>query len=170
MTLGLLQQYSGVVPCARCPGPFAQRLCHVQPFRSTLNKQQTRRRCTRSWQHSRCQAVSEPQTDSQSEVQIEGIDQNYCDDFVCTSSPAVEQTLRALARDLTRIETWTTGLFSSEVRYKVSTWPAALQEKVCIKYHMRHDDLFRTSSDHLKELLSTSESHIWLVLFVNQKW
>lgn len=29
------------------------------------------------------------ETDAEEEVQIEGIDRNYCDDFVCTSSPQV---------------------------------------------------------------------------------
>ena len=41
-----------------------------------------------------------------------GLTSNYCDDFVCTSSPAVEQNLRALARDLTRLNTWTISLFA----------------------------------------------------------
>lgn len=57
--------------------------------------------------------------DDRSEIQIEGIEQNYCDDFVCTSSPAVEQNLRALARDVVRTSTWTSDLFADEVRYKV---------------------------------------------------
>jgi hypothetical protein len=33
---------------------------------------------------------------------IDGLDMDYCDDFQCTSSPAVEQTVRSLARELTR--------------------------------------------------------------------
>ena len=47
---------------------------------------------------------------------------SYCDDFVCTSSPAVEQTVRALARDLTRLRTWTLSLFAKDVRYQVTCW------------------------------------------------
>lgn len=68
---------------------------------------------------------AETQRDEKSEMQIEGIEQSYCDDFVCTSSPAVEQNLRALARDVVRTSTWTAGLFADEVRYKVTlkhTW------------------------------------------------
>ncbi|DBA76252.1 TPA: hypothetical protein ACH3X1_009972 [Trebouxia sp. C0004] len=65
-----------------------------------------------------CKASTEAQTDDTSEIQIEGIEQNYCDDFVCTSSPAVEQNLRALARDVVRTSTWTSDLFADEVRYK----------------------------------------------------
>ena len=70
-------------------------------------------------QRCRCKASAEAQTDEKNEVQIEGIDQNYCDEFVCTSSPAVERNLRALARDVVRTSTWTTDLFADEVRYKV---------------------------------------------------
>ncbi len=44
---------------------------------------------------------------------------SYCDEFECTSSPAVEQTVRALARDLTRLRTWTLSLFAKDVRYQV---------------------------------------------------
>ena len=44
---------------------------------------------------------------------------SYCDEFECTSSPAVEQTVRALARDLTRLRTWTLSLFAKDVRYRV---------------------------------------------------
>lgn len=33
---------------------------------------------------------------------IEGLDTDYCNDFECTSSPAVEQTVRSLARELQR--------------------------------------------------------------------
>jgi hypothetical protein len=30
------------------------------------------------------------------DMTIDDLDTNYCDDFVCTSSPAVEQTVRSL--------------------------------------------------------------------------
>ncbi|GIL76940.1 hypothetical protein Vretifemale_6486 [Volvox reticuliferus] len=48
---------------------------------------------------------------------IEDLDTNYCDDFVCTSSPAVEQTVRSLARELTRSRYTTTSLFQPNVTY-----------------------------------------------------
>ncbi|KAK9818910.1 hypothetical protein WJX81_001762 [Elliptochloris bilobata] len=57
-------------------------------------------------------------SEEEEDLQIEGIDKNYCDEFVCTSSPAVEQNLRALARDLTRLRTWTLSLFAKDVRYQ----------------------------------------------------
>lgn len=119
MTLGLLKHCPLPVACSQ--RPVARHTNVVQPFCTATGGHKSRRRHYDLRQHFRCQAVSEPQTDSQPEVQIEGIDQTYCDDFVCTSSPAVEQTLRALARDLTRISTWTPSLFSDEVRYKVRT-------------------------------------------------
>jgi hypothetical protein len=44
---------------------------------------------------------------------------SYCDDFVCTSSPAVELTVKALARDIERANgVWTTSLLSKNVEYK----------------------------------------------------
>jgi len=54
---------------------------------------------------------------SQSDQQeIENLDCNYCDDFICTSSPAVETTVRSLANDLTRANgVWTRSLFSNTV-------------------------------------------------------
>lgn len=54
------------------------------------------------------------------EVQLEGIDNNYCDEFICTSSPQVEQNIKALARDLLRLTTYTGSLYTKGVKYKVS--------------------------------------------------
>jgi hypothetical protein len=72
----------------------------------------------------RPQAVLETKQ-AEEDVQIEGLSSNYCDDFVCTSSPAVEQTVRALARDLCR-QSWTASLFTRDVTYSVSR-----QHSVC---------------------------------------
>lgn len=51
-------------------------------------------------------AIKEPPSpsplDSISLRSIDNLDTDYCDDFVCTSSPAIEQTVRSLARELTR--------------------------------------------------------------------
>lgn len=51
---------------------------------------------------------------------IDDLDRDYCDDFQCTSSPAVEQTVRAFARDCTRLK-YTTSLFNKDCTYAVST-------------------------------------------------
>lgn len=59
------------------------------------------------------------QVDAVGDVQIDGVNRDYCDDFVCTSSPLVEQTVKALARDLLRQRTWTSSLFSPSVEYRV---------------------------------------------------
>jgi hypothetical protein len=33
---------------------------------------------------------------------IQGLQEDYCNDFECTSSPAVEMTVRQLAKDITK--------------------------------------------------------------------
>jgi hypothetical protein len=65
--------------------------------------------------------------DEDVEMQIEGLTDDYCDDFVCTSSPAVEQTLRSLAKDLVRRK-WTPVLFARDIKYRVR---AAANTGVC---------------------------------------
>ncbi len=47
------------------------------------------------------------------------LDTNYCDDFECTSSPAVEQTVRSLARELQRGKYSTASLYQAGVTYSV---------------------------------------------------
>ena len=64
-------------------------------------------------------AAEAQQAETDTEVQVEGIDRNYCDEFECTSSPAVERNLRALARDITRVSKWTLGFFARQVQYQV---------------------------------------------------
>ena len=68
-------------------------------------------------QQSQAASSSEAAIDQQD---IDNLNRNYCDDFVCTSSPAVESTVRALARDITRANgVWTRSLFSNQnVEYK----------------------------------------------------
>lgn len=51
------------------------------------------------------------------EMTIEDLDTNYCDDFVCTSSPAIEQTVRSLANDLTKLR-YTNSLFQPDCKYE----------------------------------------------------
>ncbi|PNW75685.1 hypothetical protein CHLRE_12g536800v5 [Chlamydomonas reinhardtii] len=48
---------------------------------------------------------------------IEDLDTDYCDDFVCTSSPAVEQTVRSLARELQRGRYAAATLYQPGVTY-----------------------------------------------------
>lgn len=117
--------------------PLSSRLCgrvpQPQPLRSCANCRNLAN-IVKLQKRSRCRASAEAQTDEKSELQIEGIEQNYCDDFVCTSSPAVERNLRALARDVGRTSTWTTDLFADEVRYKVKfccTHVQAAPEQLC---------------------------------------
>lgn len=57
--------------------------------------------------------------DTELDTDIENLDRNYCDDFVCTSSPSVEQTVRAFAVDLEKAKKWTLSRFAQDVEYKV---------------------------------------------------
>lgn len=50
-------------------------------------------------------------------MDIENLDRDYCDDFVCTSSPAVEQTVKSFARDIQRIK-YTSALFQPDAQYQ----------------------------------------------------
>ncbi len=44
---------------------------------------------------------------------------SYCSDFVCTSSPAVELTVKAVAKDIERGNgVWTTSLLSKNIEYR----------------------------------------------------
>ncbi len=50
---------------------------------------------------------------------VENVDRSYCDDFVCTSSPSVELTVKALAKDIERGNgVWTKSLMAKGVEYK----------------------------------------------------
>ncbi|GMH36576.1 hypothetical protein BSKO_04444 [Bryopsis sp. KO-2023] len=60
------------------------------------------------------------QTETELLTEIEGVERDYCDDFVCTSSPAVEQTVKAFAIDLQRCGGWTTSRFAQGVEYQDS--------------------------------------------------
>jgi len=64
------------------------------------------------------------QIEEEEEMQIEGLRSDFCDDFVCTSSPAVEQTVRSLANDLVR-RSWTFSLFTRDVSYRVCKPPSS---------------------------------------------
>ena len=49
-----------------------------------------------------------------------GLSSAYCDEFVCTSSPAVEASVRQLARDLQRANGKWAGIYTQDVEYSVS--------------------------------------------------
>lgn len=54
---------------------------------------------------------------SVAEQTIEDLDKNYCDDFECTSSPSIEQTVRVLARDTERLR-YSPKLFQADVQFE----------------------------------------------------
>lgn len=49
-------------------------------------------------------------------VKIENLSTSYCDDFVCTTSPAIEQTVRSFARGLELLRL-PPSLFGRDVEY-----------------------------------------------------
>jgi len=54
--------------------------------------------------------------DPTAKVPLQGLDTNYCDNFQCTSSPAIEGSVRAFARDIVRLRT-TASLFNKDIKY-----------------------------------------------------
>lgn len=52
---------------------------------------------------------------------IEDLSEAYCNDFECTSSPAVEQTVRQLAKDITKFK-FNTNFFQPDVTYSDGFW------------------------------------------------
>eukprot|EP00798_Chlamydomonas_sp_ICE-L_P023997 gene23998-9569_t len=55
-------------------------------------------------------------TRAERERAIENLNKQYCDDFECTSSPAVEQSVRSFARDLELLR-YTAGGFDRDCKY-----------------------------------------------------
>jgi hypothetical protein len=51
------------------------------------------------------------------EIVIENLTEDYCDDFVCTSSPAVEQGVRQLANSILQTVSWSRRQCASKVKY-----------------------------------------------------
>jgi hypothetical protein len=84
-----------------------------------LRPLQSRQRRSDASARAYLRSQDEADIDSGKEFQIEGLNRDYCSDFVCTSSPLIEQTVKALARDLIRQTTWTFSLFTPGVRYQV---------------------------------------------------
>ncbi|GAB4818205.1 hypothetical protein N2152v2_005251 [Parachlorella kessleri] len=69
--------------------------------------------------HPRLGALPQATQQSLSTLDVEDLSNDYCDDFVCNSSPAVENTIRAFAKDLQRCNgTWTRSLLARTVEYK----------------------------------------------------
>lgn len=72
------------------------------------------------------------------EMTIQELDENYCDDFVCTSSPAVEQTVRSLAKDITKFK-------ASSVQWRVQRCTDACNMPSC------HVSLTTTCRLHMRD-------------------
>lgn len=68
----------------------------------------------------RAQATEKPKAPGASTV-LENANTDYCNDFECTSSPAVEQTVKSLSLDLQRHcgSRYTASLFVKDVKFTV---------------------------------------------------
>ena len=51
------------------------------------------------------------------DIVIENLTEDFCDDFVCTSSPAVEQSVRQLANNVLQTVSWSRRQCASRVKY-----------------------------------------------------
>ena len=71
----------------------------------------------RSFRREVARSVQEPGSPEPTPREIENLSQDYCDDFVCNSSPAVEQSVRRLARNIERL-IWAKADFAPGARYK----------------------------------------------------
>uniref|UniRef100_A0A383VL89 Uncharacterized protein n=1 Tax=Tetradesmus obliquus TaxID=3088 RepID=A0A383VL89_TETOB len=54
-------------------------------------------------------------------MSIQGLQEDYCNDFECTSSPAVEMTVRQLAKDITKFK-FNTNFFQPDATYSDGFW------------------------------------------------
>jgi hypothetical protein len=54
--------------------------------------------------------------DTGTDIEVQGAFDDFCNNDVCTASPAVEQTVRSLATDITMLR-WSERLFQPEVVY-----------------------------------------------------
>ena len=61
---------------------------------------------------------------------IEGLSKEFCDDFTCSSSPAVENTMRILSRDIQRRGV-TRSLYAPSVQYRVRAQPSMFTIPPC---------------------------------------
>lgn len=73
---------------------------HPNPFRGAAKRSNEQRSVAAG--ASKPEVADKPR--SYADMTIDDLDTDYCNDFVCTSSPAVEQTIRSLARDITRLK------------------------------------------------------------------
>lgn len=109
-TIGALTDYCRVFP-SRKPFRNAGKGSSCKP--ASLNPPARRRR-------RRTSLPAKLESEYELTSEVENVDRNYCDDFVCTSSPAVEQTVKAFAVDIQRCSSWTTSRFMDDVTYKAS--------------------------------------------------
>lgn len=70
--------------------------------------------------HSVVARAAEPQAKKVEEQPIDGLSSDYCDEFMCTSSPSVESSVRTLARDLERATARWTPIYAKNVEYSDS--------------------------------------------------
>lgn len=113
----------------------------------------------------RTQASTEGGT--QSDGEIEGLSKEYCDEFVCTSSPAVEATVRALSRDIRRGNgVWTRTLFSRNVKYRgfgSFSGPEGYQKLNFIPKYISKDRIIEVLSMRMVKGSDTAEI-VWRVV------
>eukprot|EP00878_Enallax_costatus_P002330 GHUV01002505.1.p1 GENE.GHUV01002505.1~~GHUV01002505.1.p1 ORF type:complete len:290 (+),score=54.25 GHUV01002505.1:90-959(+) len=102
------QQLQARSACSRCSVP-----CHRSaPCRRVRTHNRHQRSVSTEASSQRTQEKTYPRPD----MTIDNLDETYCNDFECTSSPAVEQTVRQLARDITRFK-YNTNFFQPDVQF-----------------------------------------------------
>jgi hypothetical protein len=87
------------------------------------------------------QATEERSRTPESSALLENVTTDYCNDFECTSSPAVASTVASVSQDLRRGCRYTTSLFAKDVKYTVGALSAVLQAPCSAATELIHVNL-----------------------------
>ena len=110
-------KYIMMLTCTRCHNRAGQPICPGSGIRPQVPLG-TRPSASNNvaWILSSAPKRASPLAATTDGKQIENLDRTYCDDFVCTSSPAVEQSVRSFARGLELLR-MPPSLFARDVEY-----------------------------------------------------
>lgn len=101
---------TSIASCSKSGSCFIVPSCRPQVARTRPFHQNTR--------HQNTSTNTSAANDTSTSPAIENLNTDYCNDFECTSSPAVEQTVRSLAQDIIRAK-YSKRYYQPDVQYQV---------------------------------------------------